>query len=410
MKKILMLSLAAAVIFSGCKKDDPIPVASVTVDPATQTVEVGAALPTLTAKITPTDAGDKSVKWSSDKATVITVNESTGALAWAVQEIQSETETVVITATASNGKSASATITVTRKPIPVSGGTITASAEAFVVDEELPTLSVAWTPEGAVAPTSVAWSSDTPTVLDVTSAGVLELKVADVADPVEVVISATAQPAGVTASVTLTVQGKITRYEVIDCSAELGLLVLDRNVGATAAYDPDATDNTASIGNYYQWGKNVIVAYGAQETADAELFDPTWNAEGENFSDWSVPANTPCPIGWSIPDKDQTELIANKAWADYDWGTQTDEEFEAAKALYKKLKIARNGAFRVQGEKYLPRAGYFWSSYLNVVDGPNAEGIKMAYAVQDNYDINRSKRELVTYAMPVRCVKAASVQ
>jgi uncharacterized protein (TIGR02145 family) len=409
MKKILMLSLAAAVIFSGCKKDDSIPVASVTVDPATQTVEVGATLPTLTAKITPTNAGDKSVKWSSDKAAVITVNESTGALAWAVQEIQSETETVVITATASNGKSASATITVTRKPIPVSNGMITASTETFVADEEVPTLSVAWAPENAVAPTSVAWSSDTPDVLDVTSAGVLELKVADVADPVEVVISATAQPAGVTASVTLTVQGKITRYEVIDCSAEIGLLVLDRNVGATATYDRTKQDdeNTASFGNFYQFGKNTPVATGADVAAN-EAFDAAWTTSSEGFADWSVAANTPCPIGWNIPDQTQfttmINILSNYDVDMWDWGYISDEDYYAARDLWRKMLLPGTGFFREQAKKVnlMESAGAFWTTQI-------IEATGKVRAYQYNNFPWRSDEDAST-AMPVRCVKAASVQ
>ncbi len=72
------------------------------------TVEVGSIV-TLTATVTPDNATDKSVTWSSDNPGIASVDGSgnvTGVSAG----------TVIVTATTSNGKTASITITVTEKP------------------------------------------------------------------------------------------------------------------------------------------------------------------------------------------------------------------------------------------------------------------------------------------------------
>lgn len=206
-----------------------------------------------------------------------------------------------------------------------------------------------------------------------------------------------------------------TTYKVLDTKTELGFYMLDRNVGATEAYNGNSKNpNAASIGYYYQFGKNLPIKVNADGTISN--FDKEWNGEGAK--DWTKGENTPCPAGWRIPTMTEAKKIADKAWADYDWGTQTEEEFEAAKALYKKLLIARNGIYRIVGTTkadrdgaavtaYLPAAGYFWSNELNVTtDGAQStRGFKQAYAIADNVDILLNKKSEINEAMPIRCIK-----
>ncbi|MEG1839386.1 MAG: FISUMP domain-containing protein [Bacteroidaceae bacterium] len=222
-------------------------------------------------------------------------------------------------------------------------------------------------------------------------------------------------------------------FKVLDTKAELGFYMIDRNIGATEAYNGNSNKpNAASIGYFYQWGKNapVLIDKITTEKDDkgkdifivtSSNYDKEWKATGEGFSDWTV--KSPCPKGWRVPTMEEAKKITTAAWADYDSMTgQTEAEFEAAKALYKKLLIARTGYIRIQGadaaartagkvELYLKSAGYFWSAALNERTGEGEQssvrGFKNAYTVSDNYDIMLGRKggeNEVNVAMPIRCV------
>jgi len=210
-----------------------------------------------------------------------------------------------------------------------------------------------------------------------------------------------------------------TTYEQLDTKAELGFYILDRNIGATEKYNGNSQSaNAASIGYYYQWGKNIPVKINADGTISN--YDKEWNATGEGLKDWSKGENTPCPKGWRIPNMTEMKKITDAAWADYDGMTdQTNAEFEAAKALYKKLVLARTGYVRILGadaaargtataEIYLAKAGYLWAGTLNADVPESARKFKNAYTLSDNYDImlgKKSSENEVNVAMPIRCIK-----
>lgn len=212
-----------------------------------------------------------------------------------------------------------------------------------------------------------------------------------------------------------------TTYEVLDTKAELGFYMLDRNVGATEKYNGDSRNpNAASIGYYYQFGKNAPVA-GSDQKLNSN-YDKEWNASGDSFKDWTKSDNSPCPKGWRVPTKAEAKLIVDKAWADYDWGTQTDDEFEAAKALYKKIAIPRSFCLIIKGEDAATRAtatselypssgkaGYLWSAALSEETvTESTRSFKYAYTISDNNDILFGKKGTeneVNVAMPIRCVK-----
>ncbi|MDH6312414.1 uncharacterized protein (TIGR02145 family) [Parabacteroides sp. PFB2-10] len=277
--------------------------------------------------------------------------------------------------------------------------TVTATSTEFIVGNALPTLTAVVTPDDADNKT-VTWSSNKPEILAVdVETGVLELKVTDLEESEEVKITAMAD--GQSDDVTITVKGLISYYEILDFSSEFGLLVLDRNVGATAAYDKGAADNTAANGNFYQLGRNVVVATGATEAANAE-FDANWTAESAGYVDWSVPANTPCPKGWGVPNQTQfvamMKLLENYNIDLVDFDMITKEEYDAAKAANAKMKLAKSGYFREASKKYLPGAEAFWSAAYHTSGAP--------WGYVHNLFPNKS-RETAKVAMPIRCVKAA---
>ncbi|WP_041620205.1 FISUMP domain-containing protein [Paludibacter propionicigenes] len=209
-----------------------------------------------------------------------------------------------------------------------------------------------------------------------------------------------------------------TTYEVLDTKAELGFYMLDRNVGATEKYNSKAPSK-AAIGNYYQWGKNTPVKISA-DSSSITNYDKEWNAPSASAKDWSKAENTPCPCGWRIPNLVEMKKITAAAWADYDGLTdQTEAEFNAAKALYSKLALARTGYIRIVGADstaraaakvgvYLPKAAYIWSAALNPDTPTSSRAFKYAYTLSDNYDIMLGKKgneNEVNVAMPIRCIK-----
>ena len=209
-----------------------------------------------------------------------------------------------------------------------------------------------------------------------------------------------------------------TTYEILDTKAALGFDILDRNIGATEKYD-SKTATKASIGNYYQWGKNTPVKFSA-DSSSITNYNKEWNASTASVKDWTKAENTPCPTGWKIPNSTEMKVITDAAWADYDGYTdQTDEEFQAAKDLYKELAFARTGFVRVLGADstaraatkagvYLPKAAFLWSGTLNVDAAASTRAFKYAYTLSDNYDIMLGKKgneNEVNVAMPIRCIR-----
>ena len=101
-------NLTAEVTVTVKKNDNIVKPTGVTVSPSTLSLESGAT-GTLTATVTPSNATDKSVTWSSSNTSVATVSNGTVTAVGA--------GTATITATTSNGKTATATVTVTGKSV-----------------------------------------------------------------------------------------------------------------------------------------------------------------------------------------------------------------------------------------------------------------------------------------------------
>lgn len=257
-------------------------------------------------------------------------------------------------------------------------------------DEVLPELSVTGSPSDILmgGGTVVTWTSDKPEIITVDENGKIAFAVKDIEKEETVTISASA--AGKTATCVITVKPQIARYEILDFTADLGFKMLDRNVGASAVL---------KVGNYYQWGKNTPVAVAGDAKVNAN-YDANWSADSKGFADWSKPENTPCPIGWGLPDDDQMKVIAKKleAIALYDMDLATREEYEAAELLFNRMLVPASGQFGKEGQEglYLPTAYYFWSG-VKTSEGVNS----FEYNLFPTY----KKSNPLTLAFPVRCVK-----
>jgi hypothetical protein len=105
----LAMIATAALAFTGCKDSDPVKVTAVALDATEKTLEIQETF-TLKATVTPADATDTSITWSSTDDKVATVN---GGIV-----IAQSGGKATITATANDGSGAKADCEVTVKPTP----------------------------------------------------------------------------------------------------------------------------------------------------------------------------------------------------------------------------------------------------------------------------------------------------
>lgn len=266
--------------------------------------------------------------------------------------------------------------------------TVTPETVTKFTDDVLPELSVSGTPQDVFDGAQITWTSDKPEIITVDENGKIAFAVKDIENEETVTISASA--AGKTATCVITVKPQIARYEILDFTADLGFKMLDRNVGASAVL---------KVGNYYQWGKNTPVAVAGDAKVNAN-YDANWSADSKGFADWAKPENTPCPIGWGLPDDEQMKVIAKKleAIALYDMDLATREEYEAAELLFNRMLVPASGQFGKEGQEglYIPTAYYFWSG-VKTSEGVNT----FEYNLFPTY----TKNNPLTLAFPVRCVK-----
>lgn len=171
----------------------------------------------------------------------------------------------------------------------------------------------------------------------------------------------------------------------------LELQIMDRNVGAQSVDDP---------GDYYQYGKNTPVANGLNAVLNTE-YSADWSLTSAGAADWSVPANTPCPEGWRLPNADDIKAMdkALEAIAYYEFDMATKEEYNAAKETLASMGLIPTGKFQ-EGKDglYLPDANYFWTAVCDKTAGT-------ATMFENNNFPTFGKKNSPATAAPVRCVK-----
>ena len=173
--------------------DDPIAVEGITLDKTTATVEEGATV-TLTATVTPDNATDKTVTWSTSNEAIATVS---GGVVTGVKAGE-----VTITAKAGE-KTATCTVTVTAaatepEVVPVTGVTLNQTTVTLDIDQSI-TLTATVAPENATNK-AVTWASDKTDVATVDANGKVTAVAAGTAN-----ITVTTQDGGKTATCVVTV-------------------------------------------------------------------------------------------------------------------------------------------------------------------------------------------------------------
>ena len=163
MKKVfsfgLLIAAMVLVTFSSCKPANTVKnVTGVKLSETTKSIKVGEEF-TLKATVFPTDAANKEVTWASDKSDIATVDNN-----GKVKGVKEGEATITVT-TKDGNKTDKCKVTVTKKPIAVTGVTLSETEKKLKVGEEF-TLTATVMPVDATNK-EVTWTSDKPAVATV---------------------------------------------------------------------------------------------------------------------------------------------------------------------------------------------------------------------------------------------------
>ena len=208
-----------------------VPVTGVALDKTSATLTVGQSL-TLTATVSPSDATNKNVTWSSDNPSVATVN------AYGIVITNSEGTATITATTVDGGKTATCVVTVVKAPANVESVTLDKTSLALA-EGGTATLVASVKPDDA-DDKSVTWASDNTSVATVDNAG----NVTAVAEG-SATITVTTTDGGKTATCAVTVSKNVVHVT----SVTLNKTELEMTVGETetlvATVNPDnATDKS----------------------------------------------------------------------------------------------------------------------------------------------------------------------
>ena len=198
------------------------------------------------ATVTPSNAAVKTLKWTSSNTAVATVSGdgSNGGMVTA-QSIG----TAVITCAATDGSGVTATCKVTVNPVFVEAITLS-QTELTLHEDDTEKLTATVTPSDATTK-AVTWTSSNPTVVTVSSSGVLRAKNIGTAT-----ITCTAlDGSGVSATCHVTVTNKTTytvngvSFKMVSVTGGTFKMGAQKTSSSSANYDADANDNEAPVHN-----------------------------------------------------------------------------------------------------------------------------------------------------------------
>ena len=216
-------------------------VTDVSLDKSSLTLELGESA-TLSCTVSPADASDKSVTWSSSDEKVAKVDAS-----GRVVTVAPGTATIIVTAN-DNGKRASCTVTVVPPPVLVSSIILSQTSATLAFGQTL-ALTATVLPEDATDPT-VVWTSSNEKVATVSNGTVTA---SNTAGTVTITAKSQSTPQ-VTATCTVTVKSKIVSVNGVYLDQVNMYLYVNQSKKLTATVSPSNADNKAVTWSAAQGG------------------------------------------------------------------------------------------------------------------------------------------------------------
>ena len=231
LKRVICLLAGALLLLSACDKTpQTVSVASVSVSPTSVTLTEGESK-ALSATVSPADATDKSVSWTSSAPDVASVTSSGNVTA-----LKAGSATITVKTT-DGGKTATCSVTVQAKVIAVTQVSLDVKTKELVEGESF-TLKATVTPDNATDKT-VTWTSSAPDVAPVDANGKVTAVKAGSAT-----ITVTTKDGGKTATCTVTVKAHVAS---VSLSKTATTLYEGETETLTATIVPDnATDKTVT--------------------------------------------------------------------------------------------------------------------------------------------------------------------
>ncbi|MFB0973601.1 MAG: Ig domain-containing protein, partial [Bacteroidales bacterium] len=145
------------------------PVSGVTLDKSTLTLTEGDQA-TLTATVSPEDASNKEISWSTSDASIVSLDQTGNVLTVKATAVKEGSAKVTVT-TKDGNKTAECAVTVNKKIIHVTDITLNKTSDTLIVDETLQ-LAATVKPDDATDK-SFTWSSSKPSVASVDANGLV---------------------------------------------------------------------------------------------------------------------------------------------------------------------------------------------------------------------------------------------
>ena len=227
--KVLHALIACAITILVSCKEEPVPIAvsSITLDSTSMTLIEGETQ-TLTATISPSNAENQKVLWSSNNSSVASVKDGV------VSAIKVGTATITAKSD-DGGKTATCTVTVEAKNTPVTGVTLDKTSHEMTEGDEV-TLTASVSPENATNK-NVSWSSSNTSVATVDNGKVKALKAGTAT------ITVKTEDGSKTATCEITVNAKVYPVESISLDKTSYKMIEGDEITLTATVNPENATN-----------------------------------------------------------------------------------------------------------------------------------------------------------------------
>ena len=324
---------------------------------------------TLTATVTPSNATNKNVTWSSSNTSVATVDQSGKVTAVGIGSC-------VVTATAEDGSGVTAECAVTVIQL-VTGITLNKSSLSLSIpDNKTYTLTATVMPSNATNK-SVTWSSSNTSVATVDQSG----KVTAVSGGSCTITATAADDSGVKGNSSVSVekktQGTTNGHDWVDLDLPSGTLWATCNVGASS---PE------SYGNYYAWGETSTKSTynwntykycrGSESTLTKYCTSSNYGtvdnktvlepADDAATSNWGS--------SWQMPSIDQVRELISSSYTSTEWTTQNGVNGRkiTSKSNGKSIFLPAAGYRNGTNLASAGGDGYYWSRSLDTSNNNGA--------------------------------------